>query len=374
MSIVLSADEATVRVELGARAYDIRVGAGLLDAAADHIKPHLKRPQTVIVTDETVAGLYLDRLQKALAKGGIASRSIVLPAGEQTKSFPQLERLLSGLLDMGVERSDTVIALGGGVIGDLTGFAASILRRGVSFIQIPTTLLAQVDSSVGGKTGINVAQGKNLVGSFHQPKFVLIDIAVLESLPERQFLAGYAEIVKYGLIDDPAFFQWLEKNGTALASGDRALRREAVIHACRAKAQTVAADERESGRRALLNLGHTFGHALEAETGYSDRLLHGEGVAIGMVLAFALSVKLGLCPADDLARVRTHLNAVGLPASPRAIAQKMTPEALLHHMAQDKKVENGRLTLILARGIGKSFITRDVADADILALLAQSLA
>jgi len=364
----------TVPVALGDRSYDIIVGSGLMADAGRYIAPRLSRPKTVIVTDGNVAALYLQPLQAALAEAGIEAREIVLPAGEQTKSFRHLEELTGALLDHGVERSDTIIALGGGVIGDLTGFAASVLRRGVAFIQVPTTLLAQVDSSVGGKTGINVPQGKNLIGAFHQPKLVLADIDALASLPHRQFLAGYAEVVKYGLIDDAPFFQWLEAHGPALVKGDAALRQQAVMHACRAKARVVQADETEAGQRALLNLGHTFGHALEAETGYSDLLLHGEGVAIGMVLAFELSVRLGLCPADDLARVKAHLEAAGLPTSPKATGQAMTPERLLVHMTQDKKVKHGRMTLILARGIGKSFITSEVSEDAIRGVWAAALA
>ena len=363
-----------VPVDLGDRSYEIIVGPGLLADAARHIGHLLSRPRTVIVTDGTVAALYLAPLKAALAVGGIEAAEIVLPAGEQTKSFPHLQQVVGTLLDQDVERSDIIIALGGGVIGDLTGFAASVLRRGIGFIQIPTTLLAQVDSSVGGKTGINVAQGKNLIGAFHQPRLVLADTDVLVTLPPRQFLAGYAEVVKYGLIDDAAFFQWLEEHGDRLAAGDAALRQQAVMHACRAKARVVQADETEAGQRALLNLGHTFGHALEAQTGYCDLLLHGEGVAIGMVMAFALSVRLGLCPPEHLARVKAHLKAMGMRTSPGEIDQAMTPESLLAHMRQDKKVKHGRMTLILARGIGRSFITREVGEDAILAVWTEALA
>jgi 3-dehydroquinate synthase len=278
------------------------------------------------------------------------------------------------MLEARIERGSMILALGGGVIGDLAGFAASILLRGIEFIQIPTTLLAQVDSSVGGKTGINTAQGKNLVGSFHQPRMVLADIDALESLPRRELLAGYAEVVKYGLINDPAFFSWLETHGADLIDGDPAARRHAVMTSCAAKAAIVAADEREADQRALLNLGHTFGHALEAECGYSGELLHGEAVAIGMVMAFELSAMLGFCPSEDPARVARHLASVGLPTSPAAIGRGFDASRLVHHMRQDKKVKDGRLTFVLARGIGRAFLSREVEPAQLDALLARALA
>ena len=360
----------TVRVELGARSYDILIGAGVLSDAGAALKPVLSRPRTVIVTDEHVAAAHLPAVRDACAGAGIESDAIVLPPGEATKSFAQLERLCGELIDRKVGRDDIVLALGGGVIGDLAGFAAAILRRGVDFVQAPTTLLAQVDSSVGGKTAINVAQGKNLVGAFHQPRLVLADVGVLDTLPEREVLAGYAEVVKYGLLGDRDFFDWLEVNGPAVVAGDRAARIEAVARSCEAKARIVAADERESGERALLNLGHTFGHALEAEGGYDGRILHGEAVAIGMVQAFEMSARLGLCAGQDVERVRRHFEAVGLPRRPADRGLAGVPaERLVDHMAQDKKVRDGRLTFVLVRGIGEAFVTRDVEAPAVTAYL-----
>lgn len=364
---------ATVRVDLGARSYDIRVGPGLLADAGHHLKPLLRRPRVVIVTDENVAAHHLEKLRSGLERAGITENSIILPPGEQTKDFANLAALLDRLLELEVERGDLVIAFGGGVIGDLTGFAASILRRGVDFVQIPTTLLAQVDSSVGGKTGINTRHGKNLVGSFHQPRLVLADTESLNSLPPREWRAGYAEVVKYGLIDDPEFFAWLEENGTNVLAGDPAALAHAVVTSCRAKARIVRADERESGQRALLNLGHTFGHALEAELGYSDRLLHGEAVAIGMQIAFDLSVSLGLCPAEDAERLRRHLAATGLAAHAGELGVALTPERLIDHMAQDKKARAGRITFVLTKGIGRAFLTRDVPPEALTAALKASI-
>jgi 3-dehydroquinate synthase len=364
----------TVTVGLGDRSYDIVVGSGLLAEAGALIGPYLKRPRTFVVTDTNVAALHLEPLRRALEAAGIETGAHVLPPGEQTKSFRHLEDLVGVMLDARLERRDRVIALGGGVIGDLTGFAASILRRGIDFIQMPTTLLSQVDSSVGGKTGINTRQGKNLVGTFHQPCLVLADTAVLDTLPGRELGAGYAEVLKYALIRDPAFFEWLEGNGADVLAGDRAARAHAVAVSCRAKAEVVAADEFETGDRALLNLGHTFGHALEAETGYSDRLLHGEGVAIGMVLAFELSARLGLCDRQAPALVRAHLRRLGLPASPADIpGPRLDARRLVGHMAQDKKVKDGRVAFVLARGIGRAFLSSDVAAADVEALLDEAL-
>ncbi|MGB6086926.1 3-dehydroquinate synthase [Parvibaculum sp.] len=359
-----------VTVELGDRAYDILVGRGLIATAADHLLPLLRRKRVAIVTDEAVAALHLPALEKSLDGAGIRHSTMRLPQGEGTKSFAQLEKLTEWLLGEGIERGDLVIALGGGVIGDLTGFAASILRRGVDFAQIPTTLLSQVDSSVGGKTGINTKQGKNLAGAFHQPRLVLADTDALETLPMREFLAGYAEVVKYGLIGDRDFFDWLETNLDRLKAGDVEARIHAIVKSCEAKAATVAADEREGGVRALLNLGHTFGHALEAATGFSDRLVHGEGVAIGMALAFDLSARLGLCPGQDAVRVRNHLERAGLPSRLSDIKGSL-PDAdgLISLMGQDKKVVDGKLTFILARGIGEAFITRDVDPEALRALL-----
>ena len=364
----------TVRVDLGARSYDVRIGAGLIEAAGAEIAPLLRRPRVAIVTDESVAALHLARFQAGLAAAGIASTALSLPAGEATKGWPQLARTVEWLLEQQVERKDVVVALGGGVIGDLVGFASAILRRGVRFVQVPTTLLAQVDSSVGGKTGINTAQGKNLVGAFHQPSLVLADIAVLESLPTRDFLAGYGEVVKYGLLGDAAFFDWLEVNGPALST-DRAARQYAVRRSVEMKAGIVSRDETEEGERALLNLGHTFCHALEKATGYSERLLHGEGVAIGCALAFELSARLGLCPQEEPSRVRAHLRAMGMKVDLRDIPGDLPGvETLLGYMAQDKKVQDGKLRFILARGIGQAFVTADVPGDAVRNLLAEALA
>lgn len=351
-----------VRVPLGDRSYEIRIGEGLIDGLGAAIRDLVTRPRVVLVSDETVAGHYLARARAGLEAVGIAGTSVILPPGEASKSFAMLEELAGRLIDLGVERKDLLVALGGGVIGDLVGFAAAILHRGIAVVQVPTSLLAQVDSSVGGKTGINLAQGKNLVGAFHQPRRVLIDLATLDSLDQRQRCAGYAEIVKYGLIDQADFFTWLERHGAALLAGDRAVQTHAIATSCKAKAAIVATDEREGGQRALLNLGHTFGHALEAVTGYDGSLLHGEAVAIGMVLALDLSVLLGLAPADDALRLRRHLAAVGLPTAAAVPGHRLEPDRLLALMARDKKAESGRPAFILARGIGKAFISRDVPD------------
>ncbi len=363
----------TVKVALGERSYDIVIGSGASADIGTHLRPILRRPRLTIVTDETVYRLHGETLNAALDAAKIDHREIVLPPGEGTKDWTHLEVLTDRLLDAKVERGDIVAAFGGGVVGDLVGFAASILRRGVDFVQIPTTLLAQVDSSVGGKTAINTRHGKNLVGAFHQPRLVLADIDFLQTLPEREYFAGYAEVVKYGLIDDAPFFDWLDANREALAKRDPAALQYAVTVSCKAKARIVAADEHEEGVRALLNLGHTFGHALEAETGYSDKLLHGEGIAIGLVLAFDLSVQLGICPAEDAARVRAHLSALGMHTSPRD-AGVSDVAALIDHMKQDKKVKDDVVTFILARGIGKSFISRDVKLDQVEALLSAALA
>ena len=365
---------ARLRVELGARGYDIVVGEGLLADAVTWLGPVLESRRVAVVSDETVAALHLPALGRALEAAGIEHHDAVVPAGEASKDFAHLERLVDSLLDARIERSDTVIALGGGVVGDLAGFAASILRRGIAVVQMPTTLLAQVDSAIGGKTGIDTRHGKNLVGSFHQPSLVVADVATLDTLPRRELLAGYAEVVKYGLIDDPAFFAWLEANGAGLLAGDRAARHQAVVASCAAKARFVAADEREAGSRALLNLGHTFAHALEVETGYGETLRHGEAVAIGMVLAFDLSVRLGLCPAADTERVRRHLDAVGLPTTPRAAIAGDAAARLVGHMAHDKKVRAGEIAFVLVDAIGKAHLSRDVDVAEVRALLEESLA
>lgn len=360
-----------VSVALGTRSYDIMIGADLLERAGELVAPLLSRSKTLIVTDGNVAPLHLQRLTKGLEKTGIQHASIILKPGEKTKSFVELEALCGKLLQANLERTDTLIALGGGVIGDLTGFASAILRRGMNFIQVPTTLLAQVDSSVGGKTGINMSEGKNLVGAFHQPRFVLADITCLETLSPRDFLSGYAEVIKYGLINDAEFFSWLDNNLEGLKSGDRGLRIEAVRRSCASKAAIISEDEREQGTRALLNLGHTFGHALEAETGYSDRLTHGEAVAIGMVLAHQFSSEQGLCPGQETSRVIDHLTRAGLKSKITDIqGGKLAPDRLLDHMFQDKKVEGGKLTFILTRGIGQAFIARDVSTDNLKAFLA----
>jgi len=360
----------TVRVDLGERSYDIHIGNGLLAYAGGAMQPVLPQKRVFIVTDATVAALHLRPLQAALESAGIGYNTEVLPPGEHTKDFAHLQRLLEAMLEAGCERSTAVVALGGGVVGDLAGFAASILLRGVPFIQIPTTLLAQVDSSVGGKTAIDTRWGKNLVGSFYQPRLVLADIDLLATLPERELKAGYAEVVKYGLIDDLEFFGWLEQHGAALLAGDAEARRFAVEQSCMAKARIVAGDERESGQRALLNLGHTFAHALELEAGYGDLLLHGEAVSIGLVLAFALSVRAGLCPPGDLERLKRHLIATGMPVRPPAMnGRRWDPERLLEHMGSDKKVKDGRIAFIVAGGIGQAKVSRDIPAGEALAVL-----
>ena len=362
----------SVRVALGARSYDVRIGAGLLGRAGAEIGPLLHRRRVAVLTDETVAATHLDGLRAGL--GDIAMTALALPAGEATKGWPQFSRAVDWLLSEKVERRDIVVALGGGVVGDLGGFAAAVLRRGVRFVQIPTTLLAQVDSSVGGKTGINSVHGKNLIGAFHQPSLVLADIGVLDTLPPRDFLSGYGEVVKYGLLGDAAFFDWLEANGPALAAGDRAARQYAVRRSVEMKARIVERDETEKGDRALLNLGHTFCHALEAATGYSGRLLHGEGVAIGCALAFELSQRLGLCSQEAPSRVRAHLKAMGMKTDLADIPGDLPgAEALMALMAQDKKVVDGRLRFILARGIGEAFVASDVEGAVVLSVLEDAL-
>ncbi len=363
-----------VEVKLGARAYEVRIGSGLLSRAGAEIAPLLNRPRVAIVTEERVAALHLDALTTGLARAGIEAETLVLPPGETTKSWAHLTEVVEWLLERQVERKDIVVAFGGGVIGDLVGFAAAILRRGVHFVQIPTTLLAQVDSSVGGKTGINSPHGKNLIGAFHQPSLVLADIDLLDTLSPRDFLAGYGEVVKYGGLGSLAFFEWLEDHGPDLAAGDRALRQEAVHRSVQMKADIVARDETEQGDRALLNLGHTFGHALEAATGYCDRLLHGEGVAIGCALAFETSARLGLMSQEAPSRFVEHLAAMGMKRRLADIPGEL-PDAdgLLALMAQDKKVEAGRLRYVLARGIGEAFVADDVDPAVVRAVLTDAL-
>ncbi|ANL36037.1 3-dehydroquinate synthase [Rhizobium phaseoli] len=371
MNAITSAPAAqTVHVPLGERAYDILIGPGLIARAGAEIASRLKGRKAAIITDENVAPLYLDALVASLDAAGIASAAVVLPAGEKTKSFEHLMTACDKVLEARVERNDCVIALGGGVIGDLSGFAAGIVRRGVRFVQVPTSLLAQVDSSVGGKTGINSRHGKNLIGVFHQPDLVLADADVLNSLSEREFRAGYAEVAKYGLIDKPDFFAWLEANWKAVFTGGAA-RIEAIATSCQAKADVVVADERENGQRALLNLGHTFGHALEAATAYdSRRLVHGEGVSIGMVLAHEFSARMNLASPDDARRVERHLQAVGLPTRMSEIPGELPPaELLMDAIAQDKKVKGGKLTFILTRGIGQSFVADDVPASEVISFL-----
>jgi 3-dehydroquinate synthase len=364
-----------IPVALGERSYDVLVGEGVLGQAGRLIEPLLQEKRVFVITDETVAALYLPALLRSLQGSGVVPETVVLPAGEASKDFAHLERLVDALLERRIERQSLLIALGGGVVGDLAGFAAAVLLRGIGFVQMPTTLLAQVDSAIGGKTGINTRFGKNLVGSFHQPRLVLADIDVLSTLPRRQFLAGYAEIVKYALIGDAAFFAWLEGHGAAIRDGDRPARRHAVAQSCAAKAAIVGRDEREAGVRALLNLGHTFGHALEAECGFTDEILHGEGVSVGMALAFDLSARLGLCPVADADRVRRHLASLGLPTGFDAFGQRVwDADRLIGYMRQDKKVSGGRIAFVLAQGIGQAFVDRNVDPAEVRRMLAETIA
>jgi 3-dehydroquinate synthase len=364
----------TVHVALGARAYDIVIGRGALAEAGPRIAQLAPGGKAAIVTDASVGALYGQKLADELARAGLRPTPVSVPPGEGSKSFPRLIEVCDSILAARIERGDLIVALGGGVIGDLAGFAAAITRRGLRFVQIPTTLLAQVDSSVGGKTGINSAHGKNLVGAFHQPSLVIADTALLDSLSEREFRAGYAEVVKYGLIDDPAFFAWCETNAEAIF-GPGPARDHAVAVSCRAKAAVVARDEREDGDRALLNLGHTFAHALERATGYDgSRLVHGEAVAIGLALAFRFSAAQGLCPEVDAARVGVHLASIGLPTRLQDVPGDIgTADTLVEAMAQDKKVKRGELTFILARGIGRSFIARGIEAAAVRAFLEAEL-
>ncbi len=369
-------DPTLVHVALGDRAYDIVIGRGLivsLGTRAATLKPDAK---AAIVTDDVVASLHLDAAEAALAAAGIATSRVIVGAGEGAKSFTYFERVCEALISARIERGDLVVALGGGVVGDLAGFAAAAVRRGLDYIQVPTTLLAQVDSSVGGKTAINSSHGKNLVGAFHQPILVVADTALLDTLPARQFRAGYAEVVKYGLLGDAKFFDWLDANLKEVFSGGAA-RENAIATSCRMKAEIVARDERETGDRALLNLGHTFGHALEAAAGFSDRLLHGEAVALGTALAFEFSARLGLIAPAQAARVTRHLAVAGLPAALGELQAfaggPPDADALMDLMAQDKKVKRGRLTFILLRDIGKAYIAPDVDPAQVRAFLAEKL-
>jgi len=358
-----------IPVALGERAYAIHVGSGILDCAGDLLAP-FARGIVPVVTDANVAPLHLRRVAASLERAGLNALPIVLDPGEDTKSFRGLERLTTDLLDSGIDRGGLIVALGGGVIGDVTGFAAGVLKRGIAYAQIPTTMLAQVDSSVGGKTAINTQQGKNLVGLFHQPKLVIADVGVLATLPRRELLAGYAEVAKYGALCDAAFFVWLEENARDALAGNVDRLTHMVAHSCRMKAEIVARDERESGDRALLNLGHTFAHAFEAATGYSDRLLHGEAVAIGMVLALRLSVQLGFAPQSDAERLRVHLGNVSLPVDIADIpGERPNADTLVSHMMHDKKAKDGKLTFVLVRGLGHAFTTGDVPIDAVRALL-----
>ncbi|MDR3510424.1 MAG: 3-dehydroquinate synthase [Caulobacteraceae bacterium] len=354
----------TVPVGLGDRAYEVLIGPGLIDQAGARIAPFLKRARVAVVADETVAGLHGERLRAALAASGVEARFVVVPPGEGSKSFEGLADLSDRLLALELDRGDLVVAFGGGVVGDLTGFAAAVYKRGIDFVQIPTTLLAQVDSSVGGKTAIDTPRGKNLIGAFHQPRLVLADLDVLDSLPDREMRCGYAEVIKYGLLGDFAFFEWLEANGPAVLAREPGPLSHAVARSVEMKAEIVAEDEREAGRRALLNLGHTFGHALEAEMGFGDGLLHGEAVGLGMAMAFRFSARQAICPGQDAERAERAIAAAGLPV--RMSQARTAPFAagvLIGHMIQDKKAEDGRITLILARSLGQAFVAKTVDTA-----------
>src|SRR5213082_47618 len=371
-------DSATVNVALGERAYDIVIGRDELQSLGTRVATLRPGSRVAIVTDRNVAKHWLEKTEASLSEAGIATSRIIVDEGEGSKTYAGLERVSEALISAKVERNDLVIALGGGVVGDLAGFAAAILRRGVDLVQVPTSLLAQVDSSVGGKTGINSPQGKNLLGAFHQPVMVIADTAVLDTLPPRQFRAGYAEVAKYGVLGDEGFFSWLEANHADVFAGGRA-REHAIATSCRAKAAIVAHDERETGDRALLNLGHTFGHALEAATGFSDRLFHGEGVSVGMVLAAEFSAQLGMIADTDAARVKRHLAEVGLPTHLQDIAGfaqegLSDADALMALMAQDKKVRRGRLTLILLEAVGRAMIAPDVEPSLVRDFLQRKLA
>lgn len=368
------AEPNAVKVALGTRAYDIVIGRGLLADLGERIKASRPGARTVIISDETVDKIHLAAAEAALKSSGIDSARIVVPAGENSKSYAIFEKVCEAIIAARLERNDLVVALGGGVIGDLAGFAASCVRRGLDFVQVPTTLLAQVDSSVGGKTGINSRHGKNLIGAFHQPVLVIADTALLDTLPKREFRAGYAEVAKYGLLGDPSFFAWLEKNWQDVFAGGPA-REHAIAVCCRGKADIVARDERETGERALLNLGHTFGHALEAGCGFSGRLLHGEAVALGIVLAFEFSARRGLIAVSEAGRATAHLAAVSLPTQLKNVPGGVPgADALMDLIAQDKKVKRGSLTFILVRGIGQAFIENKVDAAEVRTFLTEKLA
>jgi len=373
MTTSIGDGSARLRVALGDRSYEIVVGRALIAAAGSEILPLMRRRHAVVVTDENVAPRWLPLLRDSLTEAGIANHAVVLPPGEETKSFNHFGRLAEKILACGIERGSMLVALGGGVVGDLTGFAAATLLRGIDFVQIPTTLLAQVDSSVGGKTGINTATGKNLIGAFYQPRLVLADTDTLASLPRRELLAGYAETVKYGLIRNAEFFAWCERQGNALCALEPGPLRHAVVTSCAMKAAVVAVDEREEGERALLNFGHTFGHAFETETGFSNRLLHGEAVALGMVLAFDFAARVGLASAAEGERVRRHFAATGLPTRLADIGLSGVPsERLLDHMGKDKKVRDGRITLILPHRIGDAFVMKDAPAGRLRDFLAET--
>jgi len=367
----------TVDVALGDRAYDIVIGRGVLASLGARVAALRPGVRTAIVTDRTVAKHWLEQTERSLTEAGIPVSRVIVEEGEVSKTYAGLEKVSEALIAARIERNDLLIALGGGVVGDLAGFAAAILRRGVDFVQVPTSLLAQVDSSVGGKTGINSPQGKNLLGAFHQPVLVIADTSVLDTLSPRQFRSGYAEVAKYGVLGDEAFFTWLEANHADIFSGGAA-REHAIATSCRAKAAIVSRDERENGERALLNLGHTFGHALEAATGFSDRLFHGEGVSVGMVLAAEFSAKLGMISETDAARVERHLASVGLPTHLQDIAGfaqegLSDADALMALMAQDKKVKRGKLTFILLQAVGRAVVANDVEPALVRGFLQQKL-
>ena len=365
---------AVIPVALGGRSYEVRIGHGLLEHVAAHAAPLLRKTRVPVVADANALAAQGDRLARALADAGFATALYTVPPGEASKSWTELARLTDWLLAEGVERGDHVIAFGGGVVGDLTGFACAILKRGCGFIQVPTTLLAQVDSSVGGKTAINTVAGKNLVGAFHQPALVLADLDTLATLPPRELRAGYAEVLKYGVLGDHAFFDWLSANGRAVLEREEAPLEHAVATSVAAKARVVAADERETGGlRALLNLGHTFGHALEAETGFADRLLHGESVALGIVLAARYSARLGLMADGDAERVTAAVDAAGLPAEIAALGLDCDGGHLVDHMRHDKKMDAGTLPFVLLRGIGEAFLARDVELSDVAAFLDEEL-
>jgi len=374
MTAALRPSEPTiVNVGLGSRAYDIVIGRGVAASLASRIAALKPGARLAIVTDENVARAHLDSVEAQLSAAGMTASRIVVPPGEGSKSFASFERVCDALIAARIERNDLIVAFGGGVVGDLAGYAAASVRRGLDFVQVPTTLLAQVDSSVGGKTGINSRHGKNLVGAFHQPILVLADTALLDTLPQRDFRAGYAELAKFGLLGDAGFFAWLEANWQDAFAGGPA-REHAIAIACRGKAAIVARDERETGERALLNLGHTFGHAFEAAAGFSDKLLHGEAISLGIVCAFEFSTRLGLLSTNDAGRVAHHLAAVGLPTHLRDVpALPANADALMELIAQDKKVKRGKLTFILVRGIGNAFVAPDIDPAQVHAFLEQKL-